>query len=41
MHRKLGPGLLESDLSSVLLHEIDENGLKCQESGTKPIIYDV
>jgi len=40
VHRKLGPGLLESVYSICLAHELRKRGLKVDREVMLPIIYD-
>ena len=40
VHRKLGPGLLESVYSICLAHELRKRGLKVEREVKLPIVYD-
>ncbi|MGD0770963.1 MAG: GxxExxY protein [Tepidisphaeraceae bacterium] len=40
VHRKLGPGLLESVYSICLAHELRKRGLKVDREVMLPVIYD-
>jgi GxxExxY protein len=40
VHRKLGPGLLESAYQVCLVHELRKNGYDVQEQVLVPIVYD-
>lgn len=39
VHKKLGPGLLESAYQKCLLHELTQEGLLVREEVPRPIIY--
>ena len=39
VHRKLGPGLLESTYQSCLVHELRNLGLICEEQVAQPLVY--
>ena len=39
VHRKLGPGLLESAYEACLAHELEESGLYVQRQKAVPLIY--
>ncbi|MBV9998133.1 MAG: GxxExxY protein [Verrucomicrobia bacterium] len=40
IHRKLGPGLLESAYETILAYELKRNGLKVQRQVVIPIVYE-
>jgi GxxExxY protein len=40
VHKKLGPGLLESIYRECLVHEMRKRGLRVAEEGSVPIVYD-
>ncbi len=40
IHKKLGPGLLESVYQTVLLYELKKAGLRCKKEIGIPIAYD-
>lgn len=40
VHKKLGPGLLESSYEECLFYELSKNNLKFSRQQTIPIIYD-
>jgi len=40
IHRKLGPGLLESAYKECLKHELTNRGLKVETEKPRPIIYE-
>lgn len=40
IHRKLGPGLLESVYERVLIHELEKSGLKVQSQKFIPFTWD-
>jgi GxxExxY protein len=40
VYNKLGPGLLESVYQSILIYELEENGLDVKSEVLLPIIYD-
>ena len=39
VHKKLGPGLLESAYQKCLLYELHQNGLGVREEVPRPVIY--
>jgi GxxExxY protein len=39
LHRKLGPGLLESAYENALAHDLRENGLNVKQQYSMPFIY--
>ncbi len=40
LHRRLGPGLLESVYEEVLMYELQKRGLHCARQESIPLIYD-
>ncbi|MGZ2370111.1 GxxExxY protein [Ancylomarina sp. YFZ004] len=40
VHRKLGPGLLESAYQECLMYELNNHGLKVEKEKPMPLIYD-
>jgi len=40
VHRRLGPGLLESAYEACLAHEIEKCGLKVERQKPVPVVYD-
>lgn len=40
IHRKLGPGLLESAYEACLAHEIEKVGLRVERQKTVPLVYE-
>jgi GxxExxY protein len=40
VHRKLGPGLLESAYEQCLVYELRKNGLYVEQQKTLPFVYD-
>ena len=40
VHKRLGPGLLESVYEKVLAHELKKNGIEVQSQVSVPITYD-
>ena len=40
VHRKLGPGLLESAYEACLAHEIEKLGLRVEQQKAVPLIYE-
>lgn len=40
IHKKLGPGLLESVYLEILIYELDKAGLKCEREIGIPVHYD-
>jgi GxxExxY protein len=40
VHKKLGPGLLESVYEIVLEHELIKRGLRCERQLPIPLVYD-
>jgi len=40
VHRKLGPGLLESAYEACLAHEIEKLGLRMEQQKAVPLIYE-
>jgi GxxExxY protein len=40
VHKKLGPGLLESVYQDCLAHELEKQGLPCQKEVMLPVKYD-
>lgn len=39
VHRKLGPGLLESAYRKCLVHELESRGVRCRQEVPMPIVY--
>jgi GxxExxY protein len=39
VHRKLGPGLLESSYQSCLVYELEELQIRCDQQVPQPLIY--
>jgi len=40
IHRKLGPGLLESAYETILAHELRRSGLNVQQQVAIPVVYE-
>lgn len=40
IHKKLGPGLLESVYEEILFYELNKQGVNCQRQVAIPVIYD-
>jgi len=40
IHRKLGPGLLESAYEACLAHELEKSGLQVQRQKAVPLVYE-
>ncbi|MCU0453435.1 MAG: GxxExxY protein [Bacteroidetes bacterium] len=40
LHRRLGPGLLESVYEEVLTYELRKRGLRCSRQEAIPLVYD-
>lgn len=40
VHKKLGPGLLESVYEQCLLYELKQNGYRVKQQMTVPVVYD-
>ena len=40
VHKKLGPGLLESVCQNCLAHELEKKGIKCDKEVMLPVAYD-
>jgi GxxExxY protein len=40
IHRKLGPGLLESAYEAILAHELRRSGLNVQQQVAIPVVYE-
>lgn len=40
IHRKLGPGLLESAYEACLAHELQQTGMRVERQKPVPLIYD-
>src|SRR5205823_12352906 len=40
IHRRLGPGLLESVYLAVLAHELEKRGLRVEKEAPIPVIWD-
>jgi len=40
VHKKLGPGLLESVYEEVLFYELNKNNLRCERQVEVPVVYE-
>jgi len=40
IHKKLGPGLLESVYEEILYYELNKRNISCQRQAPMPVIYD-